>query len=177
VDILWSPWRYDYLKNSGTGGRTDPNFCIFCDLPTAAGTDAEKNILLRSTYNYVVLNRYPYISGHLLIVPFVHLGDLDLAVKESTDELMDLTKLAQSVLRETYQPHGFNLGMNLGAAAGAGVAGHYHLHAMPRWSGDVNFMTAVGETRVVSEDLSTTYEKLLPGFAKNRAILNGTNWA
>ena len=164
MDTLWSPWRYDYIKNSGPGGRTDPNFCIFCDLPTAPGTDAEKYILLRASFNYVVLNIFPYISGHLMIVPFEHLADLDAAPKATTDELMDLTKRAQTVLREVYHPQGFNLGMNLGAAAGAGVAGHFHQHVMPRWFGDANFMTTVGETRVISEDLSTTYEKLQAGF-------------
>jgi ATP adenylyltransferase len=167
VDILWSPWRYDYIKGSGTGSRHDPNACIFCDIPVAPGTDAEKRILLRASFNYIILNIYPYISGHLLIVPFAHLADLDAAAKDSTDEMMDLTKRAQTVLREVYQPHGFNLGMNLGAAAGAGVAGHYHQHVMPRWTGDVNFMTAVGETRVVSEDLETTFAKLLLGFKGN----------
>jgi ATP adenylyltransferase len=166
VDTLWSPWRYEYLKNSGAGGRTDPNVCIFCDLPHAPGTDAEKRILLRAEHNYLVLNIYPYISGHLLIVPFAHLGDLDAAEKTATDEMMDLTKRSQTVLREVYQPQGFNLGMNLGAAAGAGVAGHYHQHVMPRWFGDVNFLTSVAETRVISEDLAVTYEKLLAGFNK-----------
>lgn len=101
-----------------------------------------------------------------MIVPFAHLADLDAATKDATDEMMDLTKQSQTVLREVYQPQGFNLGMNLGAAAGAGVAGHYHQHVMPRWFGDVNFVTAVGETRVISEDLAVTYEKLLPGFGK-----------
>jgi ATP adenylyltransferase len=165
VDILWSPWRYDYLKGTGTARRPDPDACIFCEIPAAPGTDAEKRILLRATHNYVILNIYPYISGHLLIVPFAHLTDLDAAAKAATDELMDLSKRAQTVLREVYHPQGFNLGMNLGAAAGAGVAGHYHQHVLPRWYGDVNFMTATGETRVISEDLATTYEKLLPGFS------------
>src|SRR6185436_61722 len=111
----------------------------FCELPRAAGTDAEKFILHRSTFNYLVLNIFPYISGHLMIVPFEHLADLDAAAKPITDEMMDLTKRAQTVLRQVYHPHGFNLGMNLGAAAGAGVAGHIHQHVMPRWFGDANF--------------------------------------
>ena len=131
MDTLWSPWRYSYLKDSGAAGRHDPSVCIFCDLPVAPGTDADKYILHRGALNYVVLNIFPYISGHLMIVPFAHLADLDAAAKTATDELMDLTKRAQTVLREVYQPQGFNLGMNLGAAAGAGVAGHYHQHVMP----------------------------------------------
>lgn len=165
MDILWSPWRYDYLKDHSAGGRHDPNACIFCELLTAPGTDEQKRILHRGDANYIVLNIFPYISGHLMIVPYAHLADLDAAAKDATDELMDLTKRAQTVLREVYRPQGFNLGMNLGAAAGAGVAGHYHQHVMPRWFGDVNFVTSVGETRVISEDLAVTYQKLLPGFA------------
>lgn len=164
MDILWSPWRYDYLKDSSAGGRHDPNACIFCDLLNSPGTDEQKRILHRGAFNYVVLNIFPYISGHLLIVPYAHLADLDAAAKDATDELMDLTKRAQTVLREVYRPQGFNLGMNLGAAAGAGVAGHYHQHVMPRWFGDVNFVTAIGETRVISEDLSVTYRKLAGRF-------------
>ncbi|HEX7175294.1 MAG TPA: HIT domain-containing protein, partial [Pyrinomonadaceae bacterium] len=103
---------------------------------------------------------YPYVSGHLLIVPLEHAPDLDAVSKQATDELMDLSKRALVLLRDAYRPHGFNLGMNLGQAAGAGVADHVHLHVMPRWSGDANFMTTVGETRVLPEDLRTTYERL-----------------
>jgi ATP adenylyltransferase len=95
-----------------------------------------------------------------MIVPYDHVADLDAATKETTDELMDLSKRAQSVLREVYHPEGFNLGINLGQAAGAGIADHLHIHIMPRWAGDTNFMTTVGETRVIPEDLSTTYQKL-----------------
>jgi ATP adenylyltransferase len=106
------------------------------------------------------LNIYPYISGHVMVVPYEHLSEIDQASKETTDELMDLTKKCQTVLREVYQPNGFNLGMNLGKAAGAGVAGHFHQHILPRWIGDVNFMTSIGETRTIPEDLQTTYDKL-----------------
>ena len=112
----------------------------------------------------MILNIYPYISGHLLIIPFRHLADLDRAEKKITDELMDLTKKCQSVLREIYKPDGINLGMNFGKAAGAGVAEHFHLHILPRWIGDANFMTAVGQTRTIPEDLQTTYEKLKDKF-------------
>jgi ATP adenylyltransferase len=125
-----------------------------------SGDDESKYILHRAAHNFIVLNIYPYISGHLLIVPYLHVAELDAAPKEVTDELMDLTKRAQTILRETYHPHGFNLGMNLGRAAGAGVAGHIHLHIMPRWMGDANFMSTIGETRVIPEDLATTYQKL-----------------
>jgi ATP adenylyltransferase len=159
VDILWSPWRYDYIKSGSSEEKRREPSCIFCALQ--AETEDESNFILhRGEFNFVVLNIYPYISGHLLIIPYAHLGELDAAPKETTDELMDLTKRSQSLLRETYSPHGFNLGMNLGRAAGAGVAEHIHLHIMPRWMGDSNFMSTIAETRVIPEDLSTTYGKL-----------------
>ena len=159
MDILWSPWRYDYIK-SGSSDEHGPPSCVFCALKEATGDDESRAILHRGRHNFVVLNIYPYISGHLLIVPYEHLGELDAAPKETTDELMDLAKRAQTLLREAYRPHGFNLGMNLGRSAGAGVADHIHLHIMPRWTGDTNFMSTIGETRVIPEDLSTTYHKL-----------------
>lgn len=124
--------------------------------------DEDKFILHRARFNFVVLNIFPYISGHLMIVPYQHVGELEAANKETTDEMMDLAKRAQAALREVYCPDGFNLGMNLGQAAGAGVASHIHLHVMPRWFGDSNFTTTIGETRVISEDLRQTYEKLRP---------------
>ncbi|HEY0385285.1 MAG TPA: HIT domain-containing protein [Pyrinomonadaceae bacterium] len=161
MDRLWSPWRYDYIKSGSTkaqGGQ--PEACIFCSLPQNPADDEKNFILHRAAHNYIVLNIYPYISGHLLIVPFAHLGELDAAPKETTDELMDLSKRCQTVLREAYRPHGFNLGMNLGRSAGAGVADHIHLHIMPRWTGDANFMSTIGETRVIPEDLTETYRKL-----------------
>ena len=161
MDILWSPWRYDYIKSGSSDEHGQPpSSCVFCALKEEAGDDESKAILHRGRYNFVVLNIYPYISGHLLIVPYEHLGELDAAPKETTDELIDLAKRAQTLLRETYRPHGFNLGMNLGRAAGAGVADHIHLHVMPRWTGDTNFMSTIGETRVIPEDISTTYNKL-----------------
>lgn len=160
MDILWSPWRYDYIKSGSSEKERQPPRCVFCALQEDAGDDESKFILHRAKYNFVVLNIYPYISGHLLIVPYAHLGELDAAPKETTDELMDLTKRSQTLLRATYSPHGFNLGMNLGRAAGAGVADHIHLHIMPRWMGDTNFMSNIGETRVIPEDLKTTYSKL-----------------
>ncbi len=123
--------------------------------------DEHSLIVHRGRFTFVILNRYPYISGHLMIAPYEHLAELDAAPKETTDELMDLAKRCQTALRSAYKPEGFNIGMNLGQVAGAGVAGHFHLHIMPRWTGDTNFMTTVGETRVLPEDLSVTYQKLL----------------
>jgi ATP adenylyltransferase len=162
LDRLWSPWRYDYI-NAGSGEKraSETPSCVFCSILNDAPELDQKNYVLhRAAHNFIVLNIYPYISGHLLIVPNAHLSDLDAAPKEVTDELMDLTKRCQAALREAYRPQGFNLGMNLGKAAGAGVAEHFHLHIMPRWTGDTNFMTTIGETRVHPEDLDTTYRKL-----------------
>jgi ATP adenylyltransferase len=143
--------------------QADP--CIFCEVVKNPADDEKKFVLHRGTHTFVILNLYPYISGHLMIAPYAHLGDLDAAPKKTTDEMMDLAKRCQTALRLVYQPEGFNLGMNLGRAAGAGIADHIHLHVMPRWAGDTNFMTAVADTRVLPEDLPTTYRKLLTRFA------------
>jgi len=157
VDLLWSPWRYDYITGSG-GAKADG--CVFCDILNSSASDEEKFILKRAEFNFVILNIYPYGTGHLLIVPYAHIADLDKADKQTTDEMMDLMKRSQTALTEVYSPEGFNMGMNLGKSAGAGVAGHFHMHVLPRWSGDVNFMTAIGQTRTIPETLKITYEKL-----------------
>jgi ATP adenylyltransferase len=160
---LWTPWRYDYIKGTSGEKTGAGNLCVFCTL--LAREDDERTLILhRAQHNFVVLNIYPYTSGHLLIVPYEHTADLDLVAKETTDEMMDLAKRAQTVLRETYRPHGFNLGINLGQSAGAGVADHLHLHVLPRWTGDANFMSTVAETRVLPEDLTTTYDRLRGSF-------------
>lgn len=160
MDVLWSPWRYDYIKSSDEKKAAGSSGCVFCDILNSPASDEEKFILHRAGHNFVILNIFPYTSGHLMIVPYAHLAELDEAPKEATDEMMDLAKRCQSALRIEYQPHGVNLGMNLGKAAGAGVAAHFHLHILPRWIGDVNFMTAIGETRTMPESLETTYRKL-----------------
>ncbi len=116
--------------------------------------------MYRGRHNFAVLNRYPYSSGHLMIVPFEHVASLSAAAEETAAEMMTLGRRAEECLREAYHPDGLNLGMNIGASAGAGVAGHIHMHVLPRWSGDVNFMTAISETRVLPEALETTYAKL-----------------
>ncbi|MDX6528601.1 MAG: adenylyltransferase [Blastocatellia bacterium] len=138
--------------------------CIFCEAVRDPTHDEKNFVLHRGPNAFVILNLYPYISGHLMIAPNVHLGEFDAAPKETTDEIMDLAKRCQTALREVYSPQGFNLGMNLGRAAGAGIADHIHMHLMPRWAGDTNFMTSVAETRVLPEDLPTTYRKLRAKF-------------
>lgn len=160
MDILWSPWRHDYIKNSADSAAPNSSGCVFCDVLSSPATDVEKFILHRAQFNFVILNIFPYISGHLMVVPYQHLADLDRADKQTTDELMDLAKRCQTALREVYNPNGFNMGMNFGKAGGAGVAEHFHLHFMPRWIGDTNFITAVGETRTIPEDLQTTFGNL-----------------
>ena len=159
METLWTPWRYDYIASSKSeAGHSGA--CVFCEIQKGPERDESNFVLHRASRNFVVLNIYPYISGHLLVVPNEHVAELDASPKETTDELMDLTKRCQTVLRKVYQPQGFNIGMNLGRAAGAGIADHIHIHIMPRWIGDANFMSTIGQTRVIAEDLATTYSKL-----------------
>ncbi|MBV9215503.1 MAG: HIT domain-containing protein [Acidobacteria bacterium] len=155
MDVLWSPWRYDYIAG---GARISG--CVFCDILNGSASDEEKFILTRAEFNFAVLNIYPYTSGHLMIVPYEHLASLSAASKQVTDEMTDLVKRAEAAITTAYSPDGINLGMNLGKAAGAGVDGHIHMHLLPRWVGDVNFMTAVGQTRTLPEALPDTYNKL-----------------
>jgi ATP adenylyltransferase len=160
MDYLWTPWRYRYIANA-----SKDKGCIFCEA-LAANDDAQTQIVFRGAKSFVILNRFPYTTGHVMIVPYAHVADLAAAEPETLAEMMRIAQRVQTALEKTYHPDGFNLGMNLGRAAGAGVTGHLHLHELPRWSGDANFMTVVGETRVEPEDLATTYEKL-------RKALNG----
>jgi ATP adenylyltransferase len=158
LDRLWSPWRSEYLSSGGADAQTQG--CLFCNLRDNPEQDESNFVLHRGANSFVVLNIYPYISGHLMIVPYEHLGDLDAASKATTDDMMDLTKRAQTALREAYKPTGFNVGMNLGHSAGAGIVDHIHIHILPRWAGDTNFMTTVANTRVLPESLKDTYQKL-----------------
>lgn len=156
MDVLWSPWRYDYI----TSHAGKPSDCVFCSILQNAASDEENFILKRAEFNFVILNIYPYTSGHLMVLPYKHLADISTSTKEVSDEMMDLVKTANAAISDVYQPDGVNIGMNLGRAAGAGVAGHYHMHVLPRWIGDANFMTAIGQTRTIPETLTTTYDKL-----------------
>ncbi|KXK00009.1 MAG: histidine triad (HIT) protein [Acidobacteria bacterium OLB17] len=161
MDVLWSPWRYKYIKESCADPNSD---CVFCSILASSASDEEKFILKRAEFNFVVLNIFPYAAGHILIVPFEHFADITSASKAATDEMMDLNKAAHLALRTVYSPEGINSGMNIGRAAGAGVAGHYHMHVLPRWVGDANFMTTIGETRTLPESLTETYSKLKDKF-------------
>ena len=164
MDVLWTPWRYDYITGSEPRNSTPAGDCVFCRILNDSAGDEDKFILKRAEFNFVILNVYPYGTGHLMIIPYAHLANLDEAPTETAAEMMELTRRAQTILRETYSPDGFNLGMNLGKAAGAGVAGHFHMHVLPRWIGDVNFMTSIGQTRTVPESLASTYQKLRDKF-------------
>ncbi|HWG58830.1 MAG TPA: HIT domain-containing protein [Candidatus Acidoferrales bacterium] len=163
MDYLWTPWRYRYIADA-----SKDEGCIFCDA-LAMQDDARSLILLRAEKNFVILNRYPYTSGHVMIVPYTHAADLAAAEPAALSEMMALAQRVQRALGRAYRPEGYNLGMNLGRAAGAGVTGHLHLHVLPRWSGDSNFMTVVGETRVEPEDLATTHERLRAALAECQA--------
>jgi len=155
MEFIWSPWRYDYVAS---GGKR-PSACVFC-VGEDRSTDAERLVVLRGTHNFIILNLFPYTSGHLMIAPYAHLDMLTDAGLEQTSEMMELSKRAIVALQKLYRPEGFNVGMNLGSCAGAGVKEHFHLHVVPRWVGDANFVSIIGETRVLPETLRTTYEKI-----------------
>jgi ATP adenylyltransferase len=156
MDYIWTPWRYQYIKRVEDGKQPE---CIFCDA-AARKDDAETLVVYRGAKTFVILNRYPYTSGHVMIVPYAHVGELGACEPEALNEMMALAQRVEAAFRAGYKPDGMNLGMNLGRAGGAGVIGHVHLHVLPRWFGDTNFMTVTGETRVQPEDLRTTYQKL-----------------
>ena len=158
---LWAPWRMDYIL----GDR--PLGCIFCPEGNGEG-DAERLLLYRGTLSMIVMNRFPYNNGHLLVAPWKHTPTLDSLKDEELLDLIRTVRGAVSVLRETMSPDGFNVGLNFGAEAGAGVQAHVHFHIVPRWNGDTNFMTVFAEVRVVPEHLQQAYKKLLPYFTKER---------
>ena len=154
MDRLWTPWRYRYVSSANpTGG------CIFCE-KAASSDDRANYIVLRAERNFLILNLYPYTTGHLMIAPYEHVATLAGAHPDTLEEMMRLTARAEKALRQVYQPDGLNIGMNLGESAGAGVPGHIHMHVLPRWTGDGSFMTAVAETRVLPETLETTYDRV-----------------
>ncbi|MCE7920588.1 MAG: HIT domain-containing protein [Chloroflexi bacterium CFX1] len=155
---LWSPWRMTYIEN-----HTKADGCVFCNAQTM--TDSPENLIaFRGKNAYVILNRYPYASGHLMALPFEHISTLEELTPETRAEMMELTSRCTTVLRKIYRTHSFNVGINMGEAAGAGVLGHIHIHIVPRWAGDTNFMSAVGGTRVLPEALEDTYKRVREGF-------------
>ena len=154
MDFLFTPWRYAYITAAGQPGE-----CLFCSIPQSQN-DAQNMVVHRGKSCFIILNAFPYTSGHAMVVPYEHLDELQKLSRPAAEEMMALTQKLAGALRELYRPDGINLGMNLGKAAGAGIAGHIHMHVLPRWFGDTNFMTAIGETRVLPEDLQETYRKI-----------------
>lgn len=152
---IWAPWRIGYVA----GERTDG--CVFCR-KIESDDDEGNHLLFRGEQNVVLLNTYPYNSGHLMVVPHPHIGKLEDLSPEAGHELWDLTDLAARTLKRTLHPQGFNVGMNVGDAAGAGIGDHLHMHIVPRWNGDTNYMTTVADTRVVPQSLEESYEQLKP---------------
>ena len=185
MDRLWTPWRYAYVSRTATDGRAGvpaelcawlgDMHCVFCNLIAAADhaiatgmgahdADRAAHIVHRARHNYICLNAFPYTTGHVMVVPYAHQSSLAQLEPEAAQEMMALAQHTEVVLRGEYRPEGLNLGMNLGEAAGAGVAGHIHLHMLPRWSGDTNFMTVTAETRVLPEALDQTWQRLRDAF-------------
>ena len=155
-----APWRASYVRNV-----YKPAACVFCAAPKA-GDDRAAFILHRGRRCFVILNKYPYQSGHLMVAPYRHTAALERAPKPLSDEIGDMVKMSLRVLKKAYRPHGFNVGLNLGRSAGAGVVDHFHVHVVPRWTGDANFMPIAGGTKVMIEDLDMTCARLTPLFAK-----------
>ncbi len=192
MERLWTPWRYAYITGGekdlapgvpaklggwlAAGGPSENGHCVFCNLIGAVDyavaqgmerVDANREALIvhRGTRSFLCLNRFPYSTGHVLVVPYQHCDSLSGLPAETAQEMMGCAQRVDAVLREVYRPDGLNFGLNLGEAAGAGVASHLHLHAMPRWSGDTNFMTVVAETRILPETLDVTWKRLSDAFA------------
>jgi ATP adenylyltransferase len=185
MERFWTPWRYNYVTTADKAVRPGiaealsawpgDTGCVFCNLiasvdhAIAQGMDRDEaeaaaGLILRAKHCFICLNAFPYTSGHVMVIPYAHLDRLARLPEDAAHELVDLAQLTERALDRVYTPHGFNFGMNVGQAAGAGVAGHIHLHAMPRWIGDTNFITTVAETRILPEDLDTTWKRLRAAF-------------
>jgi len=164
MDFLFTPWRYAYVT-----GADSAKGCVFCSA-LQAGDDRKAGIVHRGQNCFVILNTYPYTSGHVMVVPYTHTDQLQKLEVAAAHEMMDLAQRLEGILRDLYRPDGLNMGLNLGKAAGAGVAGHIHLHVLPRWVADANFMAVVGETRVLPEDLETTYTRIRARFAVEKGV-------
>ena len=160
MDYLWTPWRYAYVSSP-----EKTKACVFCD--AAKGTDDSRSrIAYRGKYCFIILNTYPYTPGHVMVVPYEHLDELRKLPPEAAAEMITLSQRMETVLRELYHPDGINLGMNIGKAAGAGIAGHIHMHVLPRWVADANFMSVVGETRILPETLDVTWKRIKEALGK-----------
>ncbi len=158
---LWAPWRHDYVTTPADGKSE----CVFCEVGESNSSNDRENLILhRAQHAFVVLNRYPYINGHLMVVPFRHVGDISSLTREERSEIMELIVQSEEALRMGMKCQGMNGGWNIGSAGGAGIPGHLHVHILPRWNGDTNFMTTVGAIRVVSQSLESAMDQLTPYF-------------
>lgn len=157
MKVLWAPWRMDYILSD------KEKRCIFCELPKE-DRDRDNLILYRSSHNFVMMNRYPYNNGHLMVVPFLHVHSLEGLSDETLLDFMKVVRHSVESVRKAFMPEGFNIGINMGRIAGAGMEEHMHLHMVPRWAGDTSFMTVFDEIRVIPEHVMSTYDKLFPVF-------------
>jgi ATP adenylyltransferase len=187
MDLLWTPWRFAYITAADSAARPGvpaslaawpgDHHCVFCNLMASIDyaisngmkqddAEAAGGLILRGEHCFVCLNAFPYTSGHVMVMPYAHLDRLAGLPAATAHELIELAQRTEQALERLYRPHGFNFGLNLGQAAGAGVQGHLHLHALPRWSGDTNFMTTIAETRILPEELETTWKRMRAAFAE-----------
>jgi len=156
TEQLWAPWRLKYIENADKAEG-----CIFCIFPAEGAENDEKNLILhRGKHAFIILNAFPYSNGHLMVVPYRHTASFEAFTDEEMLEVMQLTRLSIQLLEETFHPNGFNLGVNMGRVAGAGIADHLHWHVVPRWNGDTNFMPVLADVRVIPESLSVVYSRL-----------------
>ena len=166
MDRLWAPWRLQYIKSAD---RINEEGCIFCDLPAQdLENDRENLILQRAIHSFIIMNKFPYNGGHLMIVPYKHTNRIDELNSDEKLELMNLLEDSMKAFENTFEPHGYNIGMNLGRIAGAGIQDHLHYHIVPRWNGDTNFMPVIGETKVISVGLNEVWETLYKQFNLSR---------
>lgn len=162
MEKLWSPWRSNYIESFKT--KKDSDACVFCEAPKLSLEDDNSLIVYKNELCYVMLNLYPYNSGHLLIIPYRHQSDMGTLSADEMNEMMKMVQLSIKALDIAMKPHGYNFGANLGKAAGAGIDSHLHFHVVPRWSGDINFMPSIGEVKIISQDLLATKKNLINAF-------------
>ena len=161
---LWSPWRSEYIDSFNT--NSTPGGCIFCEAFKQKVEEKNSLLVRKSRLTFTILNLYPYNNGHLMVVPNRHIDDLDKLTEEESNEVMRELRLAKLALAEVFNPHGFNMGANLGRASGAGIDEHLHFHIVPRWNGDTNFMPVLGEVKIISQDLMETKSKILKAYSR-----------
>ena len=162
MDNLWAPWRMSYIQNIDNTEKKDEG-CIFCTKPSQQA-DRENLILYRGKYTFVLMNLFPYNNGHLMVIPYQHTADILEIPPETASELWENICWCKRALSAAFRPDAFNIGMNIGRIAGAGIDQHVHMHIVPRWNGDTNFMPVIGQTKVISQGIDETYEQLLPHF-------------